>query len=131
MLINSVFLPLIKQSWADKIIERVRNVIKQDRKKGVKRLLEETNTSDQPAKRKPKSSELLRRYPLSLTTSPLISDPESLAKHEQAMKAELSKSKPRDTILLPTYHNRRIFILNEATSVASILVKFSLVLQLL
>ena len=107
------------------MVERVRNVIKQDRKKGVKRLLEETNTSDQPAKRKPKSSELLRRYPLSSTTSPLILDPESLAKHEQAMKAELSKSKPRDTILLPlmksTYHNRRIFILNE---VASILVKY-------
>lgn len=118
------------QSWADKMVERVRNVIKHDRKKGVKRPLEETNTSDQPAKRKPKSSELLRRYPLSSTTSPstLISDPESLAKHEAAMKTELSKSKPRDTVLLPlmksTYHSRRIFILNEATSVASILAKY-------
>lgn len=118
------------QSWADKMVERVRNVIKHDRKKGVKRPLEETNTSDQPAKWKPKSSELLRRYPLSSTTSPStsISDPESLAKHETAMKTELSKSKPRDTVLLPlmksTYHSRRIFILNEATSVASILAKY-------
>ena len=112
------------------MVERVRNVIKHDRKKGVKRPLEETNTSDQPAKWKPKSSELLRRYPLSSTTSPStsISDPESLAKHEAAMKTELSKSKPRDTVLLPlmksTYHSRRIFILNEATSVASILAKY-------
>ena len=44
------------------------------------------------------------------------------------MNAELAESKPRDTVLLPlmksTYHNRRNFILNEATSVASILSKY-------
>ena len=49
----------------------------------------------------------------------------TLNQHKAAIVNELSKSKPRDTVLLPlmrsTFGERRMFILNEATSVQSIL----------
>lgn len=48
--------------------------------------------------------------------------------HNKAIKVELAKAKPRDSVLLPlmrsTYGERRMFILNEATSVQSILEKY-------
>ena len=109
------------------MVEQVQNIIEQDKKEGVKRPPSE-ELSDLP-KCKVKPSDLLRRYPVCTTSAGSISsDPESLAKHESAMNAELAKSKPRDTVLLPlmksTYHNSRNFILKEATSVASILSKY-------
>lgn len=63
------------------MVERVRNVIKRDKKKGVKRVLDyEEGLSSQLPKRKPKQSDLLRRYPLISTSSSSSVDAESLSK---------------------------------------------------
>ena len=55
----------------------------------------------------------------------LCTDANSLEKHKKAIDTELGKAKPRESVLLPlmksTYGERRMFILNEATSVAIIL----------
>ena len=75
-----------------------------------------------------KGSELLRRYPVSTSLSTVVApDTESVTQHEKAITAELSRSYPRDTVLpliKSTYHSRRMFILNEAVSVDSILHKY-------
>ena len=64
------------------MVEQVRNIIKQDRKKGVKCPPSE-ELSDQP-KRKVKPSDLLRRYPVGTTSAASISsDLESLAKQNR------------------------------------------------
>ena len=112
------------------MVERVRNVVKRDRKKGVKSVLieEEEGTSDHPAKRKSKQSDLLRRYPCSTSSPSSNIDTDSLLKHEEAITTKLSKPKPRESIFLPlmksTYQTRRIYILNEALCVSSILSKY-------
>ena len=50
-----------------------------------------------------------------------MEDSDSLDVHKKAITDELAKSKPRDSVLLPlfksTYHERRFFIQNEATTV--------------
>ena len=103
------------------MIERVRNVIKRDAKK-LKRPLSEPDTIRAPKKRA-KGIELLRRYPT--TTNGDIGDPESQQQHMKAIATELTKSKPRDSVLLElmrsTYGPRRLFILNDADSVSTIL----------
>ena len=72
-----------------------------------------------------KGIELLRRYPVSSSSVVCFENSESLEQHTKAISNELSKLKPRDTVLLPliksTYNERRMFILNEATCVDSIL----------
>ena len=106
------------------MVERVRNVIKRDSKKarGV------TSEEAPEPKRRKKGIELLRRYPVSSNTFPDTSEnAESLELHNKAIGTELSKAKPRDSVLLPlmrsTYGERRIFILNEASSVQDVLEK--------
>ena len=60
---------------------------------------------------------LLQRYP---TGAQLTEDAASTESHLSAIVTELAKAKPRDAVLLPlmrsTYPSRRLFILNDATS---------------
>ena len=55
-------------------------------------------------------------------------DCDSLEVHMKAISDELAKSKPRDSVLLPlfksTYHERRLFIQKEATSVKQTIEKY-------
>ena len=118
-------LVFLQQSWADKMVERVRNVIKRDSKKARGMPVDE---APEP-KRRRKGIELLRSYPVSSKASTDTSEnAESLAIHLKALCTELSKAKPRDGVLLPlmrsTYGERRMFILNEETSVQGILEKY-------
>lgn len=103
-------------------MERVRNVIKRDTKR-TKRPLQEPDDESEP-KRKCRGSQLLRRYPMGNDVPPAESD-ETIQQHKKAISKELDKAKPRDSVLLPlmrsTYGPRRLFILNEATSVGEIL----------
>ena len=97
------------------MVDRVRNVIKRDRKKS--RHLIQDEVIEQPPKRQAKESELLSRYAVSTSTpSVVIADPESLNQHEKAITTELAKAKPHDAILLPLmksmYHSRRMFVLD-------------------
>lgn len=108
------------------MITRVRNVIKRDK---VRMPNSEAGLPD--AKRKKSSivkgkALLLRRYPVGVDVS--VEDQDSLDVHRKALSDELAKSKPRDSVLLPlcksTYHERRLFIQNEATSVKQIIEKY-------
>ena len=51
-----------------------------------------------------------------------------MEEHKKVIDTELGKAKPRESVLLPlmksTYGERRMFILNEATSVAIILTNY-------
>lgn len=106
------------------MVERVRNVIKRDKKK-TKRPLEESRVDSEP--KRTKKGQLLRRYPVNNLVEVEEGNTQTLEKHRSAIVAELGKSKPRDSVLLPllrsTYGERRMFVLNEATSVQAILEK--------
>ncbi len=104
------------------MVERVRNVIKRDRKRMS------GSTAETPQKRSKITSEqkcreiLQKRYP---TGANIREDQSSTQSHLSAMGNELSKAKPRDAVLLPlmksTYPSRRIFVLNEAVCARQIL----------
>ncbi len=108
------------------MVERVRNVIKRDNRK-CKRPLAESEEPKHPKKR----GELLRRYPVNTLSAAeenaAEENADTLERHNKAITIELGKAKPRDSVLLPlmrsTYGERRMFILNEATSVGTILTK--------
>ena len=89
-----------QQSWSDKTIERVRNVIKTDNRKA--RQAGDFSSSSLPAKcqKKVQDTELTRRYPV-VATNMDIEDPLTVNKHQAAITEELAKAKPRDTVLLP------------------------------
>ena len=114
----------IQQSWEDKMVERVRNVIKRDRKRmpsSAGSLSESTKRSKlSPESRKRDS--LLRRYP---TGAQFTEDAASTESHLSAINTELAKAKPRDSVLLPlmksTYPSRRLFVLNDASCAKHIL----------
>lgn len=105
------------------MVDRVRNVIKRDSKKG-KTPVSEPSTP----KRRRKGTELVRRYPVSNTPHEIPEDAESLTHHKKALCNELAKPKPRETILLPlmkaTYGERRIYILNVTSSVDGIFSRY-------
>ena len=83
-----------------------------------------------PVKKKKMSSkdELIRRYPVQSNASLSNEDPESLESHKKAIEDELTKAKPRDTVLLPllklTYSERRMYIQEVASSVTDILTNY-------
>ena len=112
----------MQQSWSDKLVERIRNVIKYDNKK-VRKAGRDPPSSPKWHKKTANTS-LIRQYPVS---SYDISGAATTEKHNKAISDELKKSRPRDTMLLPlhksTFGERRMFIMNEATSVADVLDK--------
>jgi hypothetical protein len=119
-----VFYAYIQQSWEDKMVERVRNVIKRDRKRmpsSAGSLSESTKRSKLSPEARKKDS-LLRRYPAG---AQFTEDSASTESHLSAISIELAKAKPRDSVLLPlmksTYPSRRLFVLNDATSAKHIL----------
>ena len=104
------------------MVERIRNVNKRDAKK-LKRPLSEPDVKI-PSKRRVKGNELLRRYPTSIVND-VEGDAASLQQHTKAIATELARSKTRDSVLLPlmrsTYGPRRLFVLNDAESISTIL----------
>ena len=103
----------------------MRNVMKADQKKG-KRPLEEAETTTTPKRKK--GDVLIRRYPIIPNNAARADNPETIEQHMKAITAELGKSKPRDTVLLPllrlTYEVRRMFVLDEMNTVNEILEKY-------
>ena len=114
----------IQQSWEDRMVERVRNVIKRDHKRmpSCGGWLSEGSKRSKLASNARKKDSLLRRYP---TGAQLTEDTASTESHLAAISSELAKAKPRDSILLPlmrsTYPSRRLFILNDATCAKHVL----------
>lgn len=121
------FMYILQRSWSDKIIERVRNVIKTDNRKA--RQAGECGSASVPTKRQKKvqETELTRRYPV-VSTNMDIEDPSTISRHEGGIAEELAKTKPRDTVLLPllkkTYGERRLFIVNSASSITDIKTRY-------
>ena len=104
------------------MIERIRNVIKYDNKKARQ------SGQDLPSSpKRPKKStiSLVRRYPIS---SYELGDSATIDRHKKAISDELSKGRPRDTLLLPllktTFGERRMYVMNEATCVTDVLTKY-------
>lgn len=117
---------IFQQSWVDKMITRVRNVVKRDKTKRP------SLCADLPAaKRKSDTKckdQLLRRYPIAINSEVSVEDPDSIEVHKKAIADELAKSKPRDNVLIPLlksiYHERRLFIQSEATCVKQIIERY-------
>lgn len=105
------------------MVERVKNVMKQDSKK-AKRSLQLTDEDVDIPKKRRKGVDLLRHYPVNSDSILESENVETMEQHNNAISTEL---KPRDGILLPlfkyTYGERRMFVLNEAESVSHILEK--------
>ena len=103
------------------MVERVRNVIKRDRKRSGGSLTQSTKRNKLSPQARKRDS-LLRRYP---TGAQFTEDSASTESHLSAISTELAKAKPRDSVLLSlmksTYPSRRLFILNDASSAKHIL----------
>ena len=106
------------------MVERIRNVIKLDHKKARQAGQEHMHPSS-PKRQKKVTPSLIRRYPIS---SYEVGDCATVEKHSKAISDELSKVKPRDTLLLPllktTFGVRRMYVMNEATCVTDVLNKY-------
>ena len=102
------------------MIERIRNLIKLDRKRGA-------SIDQSPApKRSNNKDKLQRRYPLT-QNSPIV-DLETFEEHNKAMVEEMKNRTPRDRVLLPlmktTFQNRWVYVRKDATSVKSIITEY-------
>ena len=118
----------MQQSWSDKMVERVCNVIKRDSKKVKRERPDPVENESEPKRKKKAADHLLRRYPVNNTASVTNENLESIQQHNKALAIELSKNNPWDSVLLPlmksTFMEQRMFILNEAVSVKDILTKY-------
>ena len=107
------------------MVERVRNVLKSDKKKGIKR---PASVSQPEPKRKKTDNAILRRYPIGSAGASHLGDGESLEQHKKAITTELAKAKPRDNVLLPllklTYEERRMYILNGGNTIKEVLEEY-------
>ena len=111
----------IQQSWEDKMVKRVPNVIKSYCKQMPSSggsLSESTEGASfllKPGK---------KRF-IVMKVSQLTEDTASTESHLSALSTELAKAKPRDSVLLPlmksTYPSHRLLFLNDATSAKHIL----------
>lgn len=110
------------------MLERIRNLIKTDRKKNKD---VHSNGTPSALKRSKKSStkdQLLRRYPIKFDNSDLIEDPASVCQHIAAIGEEMKKAKPRESLILPlmkkTFRDRWEFVQHDALSVKDVMEKF-------
>ena len=106
-------------SWEKRLIDRVYNVYKGEKRKHTDQ--EDASTSV-PSRKRPK---ILERYPpLNITAI----DEGTSDRHMRALDLELQKKEPRMNVLLElmelTFNHRREFVLNEASSVDEIIAKY-------
>lgn len=105
------------------MVDRIQNVIKADRRKARQAGGDPCTSPKKRQKKDIEKQNLARRYPIT-STSTLV-DAASTERHKKAIDDEMDKAKPRDTVLLPLmkmiYGDRRMFVMNDATSVAEIL----------
>lgn len=118
----------LQQSWSDKLVERIRNVIKRDR---LKCGHDDDDDQSPVAKRPKKQTALLSRYPVSTASNnstEVTEDAESLSGHIESIKKEMEKERPRDSLLAQlmrsTYRYRRDQIITESIPVSKVLEDF-------
>lgn len=90
-------------------------------------MLQKPISPEATPKRK-KGNPILRRYPIIPNNITRAENSETLQQHYKAITAELKKSKPRDTVLLPllrlTYDQRRMYVLDGTNTVKEILEEY-------
>lgn len=101
------------------MVARVRNLIKSDRKKS-----HAASVSLPTPKRQCRTTDvLMRRYPV--VQSGALEDSDSNDQHKKAIVDEMSRIKPRESVLVPlmklSYQNRWDFVCHQAQSVEEIL----------
>ena len=107
------------------MLERIRNLIKSDRKKGGHNI----PPTNSPKRRKTTlcQEQLVRRYPIK-SNEEVAEDEDSIHQHISAIDIEMKKTKPRDSVLLPLYRSTFAvqwkFIKNDAENVRDILKKY-------
>lgn len=103
------------------MLERKRNIAKNSKKR-------KAPDDNEPCTKKravTKPCQLLQRYPVKVNAD-IVDDDQSFERHSKAMKEEMEKARPRDTLLLPlmksTFSTRRGMIqFEEDKSVVDIL----------
>ena len=107
------------------MLERIRNLIKADRKKSKEPTEQQHST---PKRTKGTVDHILRRYPVTVCHSEPSDDVETMKQHSKAICNEMKKAKPRDRVLLPlmksTFSARWLFITKDAGSVKQILEEY-------
>ena len=103
------------------MLERKRNIAKNSKK----RKAPDDNESCTKKRAVTKPCQLLQRYPVKVNAD-IVDDDQSFERHSKAMKEEMDKARPRDTLLLPlmksTFSARRGMIqFEEDKSVVDIL----------
>ena len=120
MLIN------LQQSWSDKFMERIQNVIKRSQKMSIETKEEVIEDEPKGPKRR-RTDEKLACYPIT-ENNDITEDKSTIDKFKNAIGTELARSKPRDAILLPlmklTYAERRMYILGEPISIFNALQQY-------
>ena len=109
-------------SWVEKMIERIRNVNKADKKKLITLDEEQAET---PKRKRKLIDDLSRRYPVTTGNSHSSIDSEAIEQHHKAITEEMTRANPRERLLLPlmksTFPVRWCFVKNEAESVKQIM----------
>lgn len=107
------------------MLERVRNLIKADRKKS-KGSPDERPTASKRSKGP--VDNLVRRYPVKTYQTDELEDKETIDQHFAAIAEEMKKARPRERVLLPlmktTFPSRWLFVTKDASSVKQILDKY-------
>ena len=120
VLAHSPLILILQISWTDKMLTRVRNLVKADRRKNRESI-------DYPSSPKRQCEAATNRHH-SVMQQGLLHDPDSIAQHKKAMSEEMSKAKPKESVVLSlmkmTYQNRYDFICNRAESVQEILEEY-------
>ena len=106
------------------MLERIRNLIKCDRKKSKDISVEEST----PERSKMKVDTIIRRYPITISRSGTNPDQETINQHTKAIANEMTKGKPRERILIPlmksTFSACWLYVTKDATSIEEILKKY-------
>ena len=109
------------------MLERIRNLIKADRKKN-KDVRPNTPSALKHLKKSSARDQLLRRYPIKFNNGDFIEDPASVCQHLGAIEEEMKKAKPRESLILPlmkkTFRDRWEFVQHDALSVKVVIDKF-------
>ena len=105
------------------MLERIRNLVKLDRKKNSSP--DQQQSASKRSKATPKDK-LQRRYPVTIGSE--TTDIETLEQHQKAMEEEMQRAKPRDRVLLPlmksTFQSRWLYVRKDASSARDIIEKY-------
>ena len=105
------------------MLERVRNLIKNDKRKSP---ASSDMVVSAPKRNKATDNSLIRRYPVRMP--PHEEDAETIQQHVKAIQEEMTKTKPREHVLMPLIKNtsteRWLFIKENTPNVGVVIEKY-------